>query len=389
MIPVQGLAAFGGKTVADFDREAAEFEARKLQRQIEQQKLLAETNLYNANATKAQKPDFDALEVSGIAKLSGGLQPTPEELAAMKTNDAIRQTKLTIDPTTGLPMPAARSVFDIIGKPQQPSSPILPSTRPPPAVTQQIEPINASDLLPPQVTRLPTKSMPAPQTQEPVGIQIDGVAPMPTAMPTYRGVSLPEPANPKQQFETFKTETELAKEKEKMAFQQYLDSMKTAEGAAKSRATVKQILDRMDALNEVLKQNGGVITGDESPIARAGKVVSGTALGRPATAVSSPEVEAARQEYRNLQSTLLPFYAAAANLGARSLDSEGERKSILNSFGNPDGGNYNANKNQIANLKGTFGITPTDRATAESIDFQARKIATPEEIAEYKRMKGL
>lgn len=132
-------------------------------------------------------------------------------------------------------------------------------------------------------------------------------------------------------------------------------SLKTKEGKGK----VNGILNRMGELNDLLKSEGSIISEDMPLNERAATYLATTNIGQQGRKVMNPKVQAYAEEYTKLQSTLLPFYASAAGLGAKSIDSDGERKAILGSFGDPSG-IYEANQSQINNLNKLFGITGGD-----------------------------
>lgn len=123
----------------------------------------------------------------------------------------------------------------------------------------------------------------------------------------------------------------------------------------KGKKQVGDILDRMAQINQLLKNEDAIIHGDMSGRQKLEAYAATSNIGMEARKVNNPQVQSLAEEYRNLQATLLPFYASAAGLGAKSLDSEGERKSILDSFGSPQG-IFEANDRQLNNLRKTFGV---------------------------------
>lgn len=134
------------------------------------------------------------------------------------------------------------------------------------------------------------------------------------------------------------------------------EKLKTERG----KNQVGNLLNRMDEINDALKQREAIMVGDAPLKDRIKTYLETTGVGQEGRKILDPETQAYAEEYRNLQATLLPFYATAAGLGAKSLDSEGERKSILDSFGSPSG-IYSANARQIDNLRKTFGLEPKSK----------------------------
>lgn len=118
---------------------------------------------------------------------------------------------------------------------------------------------------------------------------------------------------------------------------------------------VSGIIDRMEQLNDRLMKYGALVDQNQDVQQRAKAALMGTGVGQSISTVTSPEIQALRNEFKSLQSNLLPFYASAAGLGAKSLDSNAERESLLKSFGDPSGV-YMANKEQFKNLRQQFKL---------------------------------
>jgi len=140
----------------------------------------------------------------------------------------------------------------------------------------------------------------------------------------------------------------------------------------KQKASSQQIIDRMRQINKELKDLGEISSESQGMMQRGTAALAGTGVGQAVEKVTDPKSQALRDEYKKLQSTFLPFYATAAGLGAKSLDSEGERKSILDSFGDP-AGLYEANERQLENLTNLIGTggqstTNTDPRIKKALD---------------------
>lgn len=138
------------------------------------------------------------------------------------------------------------------------------------------------------------------------------------------------------------------------------DRLKTEKG----QKSVSTILNRMGEINEMLKKDNAIIHDNMPALERVGKYAETSGVGQEYRKVKNPRVQALAEEYTRLQSTLLPYYATAAGLGAKSLDSEGERKSILDSFGSPSG-IYESNKSQLETLNKLFSGKPQTEAKEE------------------------
>jgi hypothetical protein len=157
-----------------------------------------------------------------------------------------------------------------------------------------------------------------------------------------------------------------------MAAKNYESQIKAAEEEFKSGVAnnkVTQVLTRMRQINDSLKDMGAIVSQEMPYAERLKTAASTTQIGQGIRKFDNPEAQALAEEYSNLQSTLLPYYATAAGLGSKSLDSEGERKSILSSFGSP-AGIYEANKNQINNLYSLFGVTDGQSTGIKFLGFE-------------------
>lgn len=170
---------------------------------LAQQKMQLAAAEMQADAAKVEP---DQQELALIQKQLQGQQLAPDETAFLQARDAIRQTKIAIDPTTGLARPAAQSIMPLLEKMIGASAPPAPTVKPQPTPTM--------------LGKL--ESMAAPQQS--AGIQLDGMPPIdesalqPDSMygalqaranPTP---AMPTPANPVQENEVFKGNVDVAKD---------------------------------------------------------------------------------------------------------------------------------------------------------------------------------
>jgi hypothetical protein len=318
------------------------------EREREQQERILNMEMEAKKAKAAA--DVDALASSGYMAMAKGGVPTPEQTAAMDVKAALMRPKSYVDPYTGLP---------VVESPVDPRTRLgvaMPGTAPAQAVPSQT-------LLP-----SPTPLGAPPRTEMPVGIQEQVVAEE-EFIPTGAQLMTPEQfAEAKEVAVTgplagtpkgilMETEARLDVEKQK-ALKGYETEISRAGAELKEKKgqrKVADVLGRMKQINEELKNKKAIVSGDASLKENIGRYISTTGLGQEARKIKDPETQALAEEYTKLQSTLLPYYASAAGLGAKSLDSEGERKSILGSFGDPSG-IYEANKRQLQTLEGLFGV---------------------------------
>ena len=162
---------------------------------------------------------------------------------------------------------------------------------------------------------------------------------------------------PKFAFEQAKQELDFVGKK----MMQDIKDGKTTALKEGSKESLQQLVDRMRAINFELKE-GGEIRGEEQGIsANISSAIAGTGVGQAVEGVTDPKSQALRKEYEGLRSMMLPFFASASGLSAKSIDSEGERKAILDSFGDPTG-LYESNEKLLDALSSKVG-TGVERPT--------------------------
>lgn len=312
-----------------------------------------------------------ALAESGMMKAAKGLPTSPDEQAAMKVYQA--KQRPVFDTNTGEVMPAP-DIFSVlsggiqanpIGKQGQGSNP---------AITQNYGDIAPSILDGETVGKAPNT------LEKPTGMAdtlFNGVVPSETAIPQIDTTGM----NPKEKQlakeETIKSKFDI--DKENRAFnrdkkmEDYKNEIKTSADLLKTKQgkqKVTQILSRMNELNEALKDKGAIVSSNQGALDNFKSYLDTTSVGQEVRKFSDPAVQQYADEYDKLRNTLLPFYASAAGLGAKSLDSDGERQAILSSFGDA-GGIYESNKSQLENLSQLFGAgeqqAPKVKPTPEQI----------------------
>lgn len=331
----QGIAAYERGQERDIRRRQQEIEVEKLKR-AEQ-----------AAAAKAAG-NYEQVAMDELARINSGLPPTPEGQAAIKVMQQTTAAKTYFDPQSGhmvtQPSPWGGLSVGLGGVmptttggivPDAPAAPLpmVGMGRTPDFNPQAVPPIRESEL----------------NDRIKLG-----------------GAWADTPAGEKKVFE------ENVKLEGQKIMADYESQIKQAEEALKTKkgkTQVSGILSKMNKINEELKSMGAIMSQDQDVLDRASTYAATTGLGQEARKVTNPKAQALAEEYEKLQSTLLPFYASAADLGAKSLDSEGERKSILSSFGDPSG-LYEANKEQLQNLNNLFGVNSVD---SQMESFEERK----------------
>ena len=165
------------------------------------------------------------------------------------------------------------------------------------------------------------------------------------------------------------------------------DVQLTKEQQDKAKSVSQRAIDRMIELNEKLNEAGGLVSDKNSIIGNTRASAAGVPyVGKAVERVASPKVAAMRDEYSKLQSLLFPFYAKSSGLGATAIDSEGARKAMLDSMGDPNGV-YESNKSQLQTLSGMIG-TGTGTAKEASSGFKEGQTATNPKTGEKMIVRG-
>lgn len=231
-------------------QQAASFDMDKLVKQAQIDKLKRD----------AETPDYEALSMAGLYKMAQGGQASPQEMAAMKAMDQLRQTKLTVNPNTGLPMPAARSIFDVLGQKQQ-KQPVVSPQR----MDNTLERLMGAGVAPVTTEQLeaPVESQGQVSTpdildrlQGSEGIYIDENSPPQTTfdrMASEEDYGIPEPANPKQAQEAYKAKLDIAKQRAQAGTEPMKDTQ------AKSAT----FADRMQQSEDILRKYENTLTSVE------------------------------------------------------------------------------------------------------------------------------
>lgn len=282
-------------------------------------------------ALAAKGLNLETLAPQIMLKKQQGIPLTEKEQAIAQTYDVFRGAERAYDPQTGGTYAKYDPIFGAIQGAQPTAIPPLPGQQIPQAAPSAI----------PQEVVAPVGELP---------VDLGDISRFGEKTPATRQAEQKEWAT--------------SNIKKKFADVERLQS----EGRANEKVSI--VLDRMDELNSMLKAADGIVSEDSTYAERLQAQISGTAPGQVIAKSATPEVQKLRDEYSKLQSTLLPFYAKAAGLGAKSLDSEGERKSILASFGDPTG-IFESNKQQLENLRGLFGVNgaqrPVDGSNLQSL----------------------
>ena len=357
----------GIRTKQDYDRAREEFEMRKRQRAMQEQLTQAQIDqMRNQQQRAFQGTGFDA-QIANTAYQDFVNQGVSPSEAKKKAVDLVLKTKTEMLPvtdpytkkTTFEPAPR-RPIFEVGAQPtaQTPNY----RTGQKPLFPQEVSPLTQEQLE--QPTNLPSAPT-VPLQPSDFQRMMSGEQVVPSAR------AIPPEVNP-MALESPDVQKAIAKDITKMSYQDQLNRAKEDLKTERGNQKVQIVLNRMREINEALRDRGAIVTETQTPQERLGAYMATTALGQQTRKVSDPQSQSLAQEYKNLQSVLLPFYASAAGLGAKSLDSEGERKSILESFGDP-GGIYETNLRQIQNLENVFSAQPKTQMQEAQERFNATK----------------
>jgi len=192
-------------------------------------------------------------------------------------------------------------------------------------------------------------------------------------------------AEEKRAFEQKKAEQGLSLEKEKEVID-YENEYKKAESLLKTETGSKRIrllVSRMKDINEELKNKGAIASSTNNMLENLKAYAGSSALGQQSRLINNPEIAALVKEYESLRNTAMPFFAAASEMGAKSMDSNTERLGILSGFGDPTGV-YETNKNQLNNMDKLFGGGGDKTEKPQN----SKPALTPEQAREILRQRG-
>lgn len=231
------------------------------------------------NEQKKAGLDFEKLAGQAIYKAQMGQPLGPEDVAAIKTFDALQTSQNAINPATGDVYPKARNIFETLQGAN--ATPYQPTWMPPDAVrTPGIVPDADAKRMqamgqPPSLPNKGYMNDLGGDLMPPVGDnynEVSGVTP--NQRDQARGSSLPIPQNPKQALSNFEAQTDIAKTSE-------IDRNKIlAQQEADQKKLNKDYLDTLPILRDMLKQNSQTI---DAPYAGNAVVKMGTRVYDKAT----------------------------------------------------------------------------------------------------------
>jgi len=359
-----------------YARQQAQKEANLSAERMKQAELEAQKAKMEQEALKAQFTDegFQAI----LAKKQMAPQSvTPEEEAALQAGIQFRQSQMGQNPVTGGLYPKFQPTFNTGAQPSPAASMMMPmqtESLPQPSIV-------AGAMLPP-----PRMDGAASSTEQfksdfkmapaPIGASEKVVKPIDT---TGMG------STPVGKMKTFEKELDFYGQKLK----QDMDTGLEMKGEQRSKALAQQALDRMNEINTKLNENGVLVSDKQGIVGNASNMLRNAPYaGGVGEKILDPKNKALKEEYERLRSVLLPFYAKASGLGSKSLDSEGERKSMLDSFGSMEG-TYEGNKAQLENLANMIGTGFKKDATSD-VDAKLKAAGfSGAQIEAYKRAKGI
>lgn len=383
------------KTPSDYVRMEEEFNARKRARQQQQQLGQLQIRKYEQDLNAPE--DFNAIAERGIFDFYQGKPLDDRTRAAIQARAAMEGSKTSYTPdefgnvrAVTNPNPYEQFLSGIDNGQYKPArvsrSVIDPLLAHREAAAQQRREIEEGDLTPLTLADIEAQLANTPAGQQTTmpqqrtdfsnimsGQNVGGVSM--ANVPKLQGEGM-YAGSPKQQVQVGEANVKLAEDSARLPIkrieknidvegnlQQFMmqkdyenaiaqanAEMATEQGKAK----VNSILERMNQINNELKVRGAIVSSDQTISQRLGAAAMTTDTGMGARKVTDPDAQALAEEYTKLQSLLLPYYAASAGLGAKSIDSDGERRALLDSFGSPQG-IYEANSRQLGNISTVFG----------------------------------
>ena len=235
------------------NKEKKAMEAQAQKAALDEKLALAEIE---KTKQQAQKVDYEQKAREAVHKINMGLPTTPEDEAYLKSYDQFNQTKLTVNPANGLPMPAARSIYTTMGGQPQPQPVVSPQN-----TFDRMRGLGASDIPTEGIPQLDASALGS------EGIQLDSAAPARQSMldkleeGTRPQFEAPQPSRPVQSIqdaEAYKAELDIAEEREK-------SGIKLEEKAAKSKmdqsARAKGIKSLVTNIDQLIKDAEGTPSG--------------------------------------------------------------------------------------------------------------------------------
>jgi len=356
-----------------YARQQAQKEANLSAERQKQMEIDAQQAKMQQEAQKAMFTD-EGLQAILAKKQMAPQTVTPQEEAALQAGVQFRQSQMGQNPVTGGLYPKFQPTFNA-GQPSPAAAMMAPS----PAAMPMVDSMVAGAMLPPP--RMDGESASAEQFNKdfnvapaPIGASEKTVKPVDT---TGMG------STPVGKMKTFEKELEFYGQKLK----QNMDTGLEMKSEQRSKSLAQQALDRMNEINDTLNKNGVLVSEKQGLIGNAGNMLRNAPyVGGVGEKALDPKNKALKEEYERLRSVLLPFYAKASGLGSKSLDSEGERKSMLDSFGSMEG-TFEGNKAQLENLANMIG-TGFKKDAKNTTSFKDGQTATNPTTGEKMIYKG-
>lgn len=377
------------RSIFDAISQAADaYDARMRQREA---LLAAERQKAAERAAEAAKEAMKPENILAQAIQGGVENLTPEQRAVFQADQMMQGSKVALDP---------------LGRAYKPYDPIslegLASRGGQGPVIQNWQELGGQGLSPVPAAgnegATPSEffsQLAAPQeAPAPIGSEVKTQKPTKFDMPKS---SNPVASSPAGDMKRYEKELDFYSQKLMKDYDKGLD----VEAEGKSKNLAQMALTRMNEINETLKEKGVIVSGDGSRKDNLGAMARGFNIPVPFTEgvdvggigekALDPKTKALREEYKRLRSTLLPFYAKASGLGAKSLDSNAERESMLDSFGDPNGV-YESNQKQLETLSKMIGTGSLakgdDKAEVKTKPFGEGQTATNPKTGEKMIFKG-
>jgi len=254
---------------------------------------LAATKKAEADEAKRAETDYEGAAYRVIRDSQAGRAPNPKDVELAKAWDVMNTSQNAIDPSTGMPFPKNRSIFDSINQ----GTPFVEAS---PDMGVPMDEINRGGRRQP-----PAMGAASPELMQ--GLAEADAANVPSEVPNVFGNlanTLPPAANPKQELERYGAELDIAKEGAKASAQEAAKSFQA------QKEKKKMDMDTLPILQDMLKLNEGTV---DAPY--AGGVI-GTAVSRVMTPEQATNMDLLKQNRLDLAAPL------AKQLGVNPTDKD-------------------------------------------------------------------
>jgi len=226
---------------------------------------LTQQRQIKAQEAKAAETDYEGAAYRVIRDSQAGRAPNPKDVELAKAWDVMNTSQNAVDPSTGMPFPKNRSIFDSLNQ----GAPFVPPAQgeTDPMIGQQVTLKNTGENVTLGKVVPPPMGMASPELMQ--GLAEADAANVPSEVPNVFGnlaSTLPQAANPKQELEKYGAELDIAKESAKAANKANIElGAKRMEAAPKAAASFSEYTAQdknlRETLDQAIKQTGAISSG--------------------------------------------------------------------------------------------------------------------------------